>query len=63
MFSFLEKKGILYLEMNTLKTTEGAVTPSAYTIAWFPTRGSARIWNKTHLKRTQGWVLFLTVFF
>lgn len=58
MFSFLEKKGILYLEMNTLKTTEDVGAPSVITIAWFPSRGLAADRNNPPEPRTQGWIIF-----
>ncbi|WHY81830.1 hypothetical protein [Siminovitchia fortis] len=46
------------MEMRKLKMTEGVSAPSAYTIAWFPSREPVAE-EISHLSRTQEWIIFL----
>jgi len=46
-------------KMNKLKMTEDVSPSSAYTIAWFPSRGTGNIrGNNPPEPSTQGWIIF-----
>ncbi|MDP4361064.1 hypothetical protein QR510_31010, partial [Escherichia coli] len=61
MFSFSLKKGILVLENEYIKKDQRCANTFSHTIAWFPTRGLARlvIFHPINEPRTQGWILFM----